>query len=69
MHVISILVPQAPIWPRKVQKSSCWESSDVSCSSYTYIFKLDTLSKLPCDKWKAEPNSEAVSNWEILQLE
>lgn len=41
MHVISILVTQAFITPyvtQKGTKSSCWESSEVSCSSYASYF-------------------------------
>lgn len=41
MHVISILVPQAFITPyvtQKGTKSSCWESSEVSCPSLHFLF-------------------------------
>lgn len=65
MHVISILVPQAFIIHCLTQKGPNPAAGNPVKSLallMLYIFKLDTLSKLPCDKWKAELSHEAVSN-------
>lgn len=65
MHVISISVPQAFIIPYLTQKGPNPAAGNPVKSLallMLFIFKLDTLSKMPCDKWKAELNSEGVSN-------